>query len=74
MRILPDTQKITSSWDVINGIGMGCRSMFQIPKFGVSVALNKPVNVIEFTPTSDGDATFSCSMGMYRGSITVVKA
>ncbi len=58
---------------VINGLGMGCRSVFQIPKFGVSVALNKPVNVADFTPTSAGEATFSCSMGMYRGSITVVK-
>lgn len=58
---------------VINGLGMGCRSVFQIPKYGVSVALNKPVNVVEFTPTAAGEATFSCSMGMYRGSITVVR-
>jgi sulfite exporter TauE/SafE/copper chaperone CopZ len=58
---------------VINGLGMGCRSEFQIPKFNVKLALNKPVNVIEFTPTTPGEAVFSCSMGMYRGSLQVVK-
>jgi len=59
---------------VINGVGMGCRSMFQIPKFNVQLALNKQVNVVEFTPTSTGEAVFSCSMGMYRGSFNVVKS
>ncbi|HTK04878.1 MAG TPA: sulfite exporter TauE/SafE family protein [Candidatus Eisenbacteria bacterium] len=58
---------------VINGLGMGCRSMFQIPKFNVKLALSKPVNVVEFTPTATGEAVFSCSMGMYRGSLNVVK-
>lgn len=57
----------------IQGIGTGCRSIFQIPKFGVSVALAKPLNVVEFTPSSTGQAVFSCSMGMFRGTLNVVK-
>lgn len=56
----------------IAGIGTGCRSIFQIPKFGVSVALNKTMNVVEFTPDKTGKATFSCSMGMFGGTLHVV--
>jgi plastocyanin domain-containing protein len=53
----------------INGVGTGCRSVFQIPKLGVSVNLNQQINIAEFTPTKPGDYTFSCSMGMFRGVI-----
>lgn len=56
----------------IEGIGEGCRSIFQIPKFGVQVALAEPLNIIEFTPDKPGDAVFSCSMGMFKGGLTVV--
>ncbi|MBI4457500.1 sulfite exporter TauE/SafE family protein [Candidatus Uhrbacteria bacterium] len=58
----------------IEGIGAGCRTVFQIPKFGVKVALVNPVNVVEFTPDKPGDAVFSCSMGMFRGSLNVVRS
>ncbi len=57
----------------IYGQGNGCRAIFQIPKFGVRLALTDSVNVIEFTPTA-GDAVFSCSMGMYRGTIHVINS
>lgn len=57
----------------LRGVGTGCRSLFQIPEFGVKTALNKAVNVVEFTPTRPVTATFSCSMGMFPGRITVVK-
>lgn len=56
----------------ISGIGTGCRSVFQIPKFGVQVSLNQPINIVEFTPDKSGDTTFSCSMGMFRGTLHVV--
>lgn len=56
----------------ISGQGTGCRSLFQIPQLGVRTLLDKDVNVLEFTPTSPGDYTFSCSMGMYRGTIKVI--
>lgn len=58
----------------LRGVGTGCRSIFQIPEFGVKTALNKSVNVVEFTPTKPVTATFSCSMGMFPGRITVVKS
>jgi sulfite exporter TauE/SafE/copper chaperone CopZ len=56
----------------IEGVGTGCRSVFQIPKFGVRLALDKQLNVVEFTPDKAGDAVFSCAMGMFPGTITVV--
>lgn len=56
----------------INGRGTGCRSIFQIPKLGVSEYLNKPATSIAFTPERPGKYTFSCSMGMYPGVLNVV--
>ncbi len=59
---------------VINGRGSGCRTIFQIPKLGVSTALSNSVNTIEFTPQNPGAYTFSCSMGMYRGTLNVISS
>ena len=58
----------------IEGVGSGCRSIFQIPKFGAQVALVDPVNVLQFTPDKPGEAVFSCSMGMYRGTLNVIRS
>ena len=56
----------------IAGPGGGCRSVFQIPGLNVQLSLNKTNNVIEFTPKKPGQYTFSCSMGMYRGTLIVI--
>jgi sulfite exporter TauE/SafE/copper chaperone CopZ len=57
----------------IAGVGTGCRNIFQIPRLGVRAPLNSDVNIVEFTPTKEGDAVFSCSMGMFPGTLHVVK-
>lgn len=57
----------------IAGIGTGCRSVFQIPKFNVQKPLIEEFTVIEFTPNKVGDAVFSCSMGMFPGTLHVVE-
>ena len=56
----------------IDGRGYGCRTYFELPKYGISVPLNQDSTTVEFTPDRAGTAVFSCSMGMYRGSIEVV--
>lgn len=56
----------------IAGIGTGCRGVLQVPKARVSVALNKQLNVLAFTPKKPGSYTFSCSMGMFPGLITAI--
>lgn len=58
----------------IEGEGTGCRSIFQIPKLNVREELDKQVNVIAFTPKKAGTYTFSCSMGMFKGSLKVVES
>lgn len=50
-----------------------CASSIVIPKFGIRKNLQVGENTIEFTPTEIGNIPFSCSMGMYTGTITVVE-
>ena len=56
----------------IEGPGYGCRSMLVIPRLRKSVALRDSLNILEFTPDAPGTYTFSCAMGMYPGTLTVV--
>lgn len=48
-----------------------CASSFVIPDLGIERRLKPGENVIEFTPTRAGKIPFSCSMGMYRGTLEV---
>jgi uncharacterized protein len=51
----------------------GCIRAFMIPSLNVSEIL--PVTgqkTIEFIPTKTGQLSYSCSMGMYSGTFTVV--
>lgn len=62
-------------WEVDATNGGGCLSVLVSRPLGIQKLLDQsPNNVIEFTPTTAGEVPFSCSMGMYRGSITVLPA
>lgn len=50
-----------------------CASSILSSKIGVRQNLHRGENVIEFTPKETGTIPFSCMMGMYRGSFTVVE-
>ncbi|MFA6489398.1 MAG: cupredoxin domain-containing protein [Candidatus Micrarchaeia archaeon] len=50
---------------------VGCASGIVMPEFGVRKNVRAGDNVIEFTPEKSGTFQFSCSMGMYRGTIVV---
>ncbi|MDO8469346.1 MAG: sulfite exporter TauE/SafE family protein [Candidatus Peribacter sp.] len=50
----------------------GCTRGFVIPSLGIQKVLADGDNVFEFTPQSPGRIPFSCSMGMVRGSFTVI--
>lgn len=57
----------------VNGVGaVGCTSIMTIPSLGVSQALTQGENIIEFTASNKGQLAFMCSMGMVRGSFTVI--
>ena len=57
-------------WE-IDGAGTGCRSILQVPKLGISQDVSNPSTVINFTPDKPGSYAFSCSMGMFRGTLNV---
>lgn len=57
----------------VNGDGaIGCTSILTIPDLNISQALKRGDNVIEFTAPKKGQLAFMCSMGMVRGSFTVL--
>jgi sulfite exporter TauE/SafE len=50
-----------------------CASSFTFRKFNIFEQLGPTdQKVITFTPTEKGEFTFSCSMGMYRGTMRVI--
>jgi len=49
-----------------------CASALIIPSLKLQKQLKPGENIIEFTPTKTGNIPFSCSMGMYTGSFTVI--
>ncbi len=59
-------------WE-IDGVNVsGCISYLQSPKLGIGIQLKQGANVVEFTPKKPGAYSFSCSMGMFRGTINVI--
>lgn len=59
-------------WE-INGVNVaGCISYLQSRKLGIGIQLRPGLNVVEFTPPAPGSYLFSCSMGMFRGTINVI--
>lgn len=61
-------------WEIDGTKAVGCSSVLVARKFGIQKLLQPGINVIEFTPKEPGTVQFSCSMGMMRGSFTVVPA
>ena len=51
----------------------GCNSELILNQYGISKNLKQGLNVIEFTPDKDGTISFSCGMGMLRGSFIVTE-
>lgn len=50
----------------------GCNNAIVIPAYGLEKSLEVGENVIEFTPETAGTISYTCWMGMLRGSIQVV--
>jgi sulfite exporter TauE/SafE/copper chaperone CopZ len=62
-------------WEIDATNGAGCASVLVSRQLGIQKLLETNAsNVIEFTPTITGEIPFSCSMGMYRGSFTILPA
>jgi sulfite exporter TauE/SafE/copper chaperone CopZ len=73
---LPNTltvvEDIPVQWDIYGADFMGCADTLVMRQFGVNTYLKSGPNTVEFTPTKTGQFTFSCSMGMIRGTMNVI--
>ncbi len=58
-------------WIITSESSFTCASSIVVPSLGIRTNLKKGENVIEFIPTEKGSIPYSCSMGMYRGTILV---
>jgi len=63
---------IPVEWEIYGPEFMGCFDTLISRGLGISTRLTQGINVVEFTPTKPGNYTFSCSMGMSRGTMVVV--
>jgi sulfite exporter TauE/SafE/copper chaperone CopZ len=59
-------------WMVDGAGAVGCTSQIVIPSLNITKSLSSGINEIDFTAPNPGQLAFSCSMGMVRGSFTVL--
>lgn len=58
-------------WEIYGADRLGCASTLVVPAENVSAYLRPGYNVVTFTPKRLGAQTFTCSMGMTRGTLIV---
>ncbi len=59
-------------WEV-DSTALSCAASLYAPDLGIApVVLSPGLNVLSFTPTRTGTLSYSCGMGMYWGSVTVI--
>lgn len=65
---------IPVKWDISADSGdiNGCNGTLVIPEFNIVKQLAPGDNIIEFTPDSEGNITYTCSMGMITSVVKVV--
>lgn len=64
---------IPVKWIVNSKESYTCASSIRMPAFGIAQSLRLGENIIRFTPDRTGTVRFTCGMGMYSGSFTVVE-
>ncbi len=60
-------------WKIKSTNSYTCAAYIRMPDYNIAQPLNSGLNVIEFMPTKTGKVRFTCSMGMYSGTITVIE-
>lgn len=66
------SQGATVQWVISAKNPYSCASFIRAPRLGIAQKLNQGANTITFVADAAGEIPFSCSMGMYRGRITVL--
>lgn len=62
---------IPVKWIVKSVYPYSCASSLMVQKLNIRTVLTEKEQVFDFTPQETGDIPFSCSMGMYSGTIQV---
>ncbi|NQV12343.1 sulfite exporter TauE/SafE family protein [Candidatus Uhrbacteria bacterium] len=62
---------IPVEWSIFGADFLGCANTLVLREFGVQSFINPGPNMVKFTPTKTGKFTYSCSMGMIRGTMVV---
>lgn len=65
---------IPTTWTIESTNAASCASSLVVPQLGIRVLLSTGTNTIQLPALKPGRLAYSCSMGMYGGSITVVEA
>lgn len=60
-------------WSIFGGEFLGCANTLISPALGVNTYIRSGINTVRFTPQRTGKFTFSCSMGMIRGTMIVTE-
>jgi len=63
---------IPTTWTIESTNTATCASFIRIPALGLAGALRKGPNTVELPPLRAGTLSYTCSMGMYSGQITIV--
>ena len=59
-------------WIIDSVASSSCASSIRVPALGIAMNLQPGENVITFTPREAGALRFTCSMGMFSGTFTVI--
>ncbi|PIR48031.1 hypothetical protein COV06_01375 [Candidatus Uhrbacteria bacterium CG10_big_fil_rev_8_21_14_0_10_50_16] len=69
--ILTVKKGVPVDWKITGADFLGCADTLVLPAFNVNTRIKTGQNLVQFTPTKTGSFTFSCSMGMIRGTMIV---
>ncbi len=64
---------VATRWTIESSTVKTCASFLVVPDLGIQVILHEGSNTIDLPALKPGTLAYSCSMGMYGGSITVVE-
>ena len=59
-------------WIIDSQNAYTCSASIRMPTYNIAQFLQAGQNVITFTPTQAGNVRFTCGMGMYSGTFTVI--
>lgn len=65
-------QNIPVRWIITGKDSSSCSNSLVMNTFNIKAGLKMGENIVNFTPSKVGQFKFSCVMGMYTGSITVI--